>query len=115
MTGKTVQCILFALAICQFPAATPAAAGEDQITKGLEFARENCRFCHVIGPENPYGGIGSTPSFYIFAENWERYEERLATFYVRNPHPSRLKQPALADHENLMTYIKQLKRPAKTE
>ncbi len=111
MTGKIIRCILFALAL----GAGPAAAQEGNVAEGLEFARKVCRLCHVIGPENRYGGIGSTPSFYIFAEKWELYEERLATFYVRNPHPSQLKQPATEDHENLMAYIKQLKRPAKAE
>lgn len=114
MALKTIQCMILGM-ISLIGSAHITTAEEGDVIKGLEFARKECRFCHVIGPENPYGGIGSTPSFYIFAENWDRYEERLASYYVRNPHPARLKKPLPYDHDNLMAYVKQLKRPKKSD
>lgn len=114
MTGKAGLCILFGLFIA-FGLETTAWAQESSAANGQRFARKECRLCHVIGPENKYGGVGLTPSFYIFAENWERYEERLSSYYVRNPHPAYLKKPSPQDHDNLMAYVKQLKRPKKTD
>lgn len=48
---------------------------------------KNCGRCHVIGPKNRMGGVGSTPSFALmrtFAD-WQR---RFETFFTLRPHPS---------------------------
>lgn len=67
------------LAAWQAEAAGDAAAGR-------KLAIEKCALCHVIGDHNPYGGINSTPSFWIFARKPEVYTERLRTFDQRRPH-----------------------------
>ena len=79
--------------------------------EGLKFARENCKFCHVIGDGDRYSGISSTPSFYIFSEKWGRYEERLRSFHTRLPHPSRGFDPTGVQIDDLVAYVSQLKRP----
>jgi mono/diheme cytochrome c family protein len=33
------------------------------VERGLKVVREHCTRCHVVPGINPYGGIGSTPSF----------------------------------------------------
>ena len=65
-------------------AAETRAAGD--AAAGLKIAIERCARCHVIGDHNPYGGINSTPSFWIFARKPEVYTERLRTFDQRRPH-----------------------------
>ena len=66
-------------------AAGPAEAAGDGAA-GRKLAIEKCALCHVIGDHNPYGGINSTPSFWIFARKPEVYTERLRTFDQRRPH-----------------------------
>jgi mono/diheme cytochrome c family protein len=46
-------------------AAGPRAEGNPQ--KGREVSVTHCARCHVVGDHNPYGGIGSTPSFQLLA------------------------------------------------
>lgn len=55
--------------------------------KGEELSLRLCGRCHVVGSKNRLAGIGSTPSFALLKTlpNWE---DRFATFYVLNPHPS---------------------------
>ncbi len=75
----------FALALCLQLAAWQARAAGDAAA-GRKIAIERCARCHVIGDYNPYGGINSTPSFWIFARKPEVYTERLRTFDQRRPH-----------------------------
>ena len=75
--------ILAALAL-QLAAWQAQAAGDAAV--GRKIAIEKCALCHVIGDHNPYGGINSTPSFWIFARKPEVYTERLRTFDQRRPH-----------------------------
>ncbi len=71
----------------------PAAAGDAE--KGLRIAIDHCARCHVIADHNPYGGIGSTPSFRIMARR-DDYLERFQTFFERRPHPVFVRMPGVA-------------------
>lgn len=87
------------------------ARAEGDAVKGKENAIKWCARCHVIGDHNVYGGINSTPSFYIMSEKPESYRERVLTFQQRRPHLSMkfdLKDP---DVENILAYILTLERP----
>lgn len=59
---------------------------------GRMVARQHCARCHVIGDFNPYGGIGSTPSFQLLARRSD-WLERFQTFYERRPHPVFVRVP----------------------
>ncbi|MEZ7813833.1 MAG: hypothetical protein QMB16_09200 [Paracoccaceae bacterium] len=54
---------------------------------GAALAKQHCGRCHRVGLSRSEFGIGSTPSFGALRalEDWE---ERMMTFYVRNPHPA---------------------------
>ncbi len=97
------------LAVLLCPPTIALANGDRE--KGQKIAREQCKFCHVIGDGDKYSGISSTPSFYIFAEKWERYEERLRSFHTRLPHPARGFDPTADEIDNLVAYISKLERP----
>ena len=57
------------------------------IEKGQEIVRQHCTRCHVVPNMNPYGGIGSTPSF--AALKWlSDWEHRFEVFYTLPPHPA---------------------------
>ncbi len=62
--------------------AIPGAAGP-----GERLALVHCGRCHVVGPANRMGGIGSSPSFAALRAipGWE---EKFAAFWTANPHPS---------------------------
>ena len=48
--------------------AVPASAhGDGNAARGKTVAERHCARCHVVGDFNPYGGIGSTPSFQLLA------------------------------------------------
>ena len=64
-----------------------AALAEGSATKGKAFSEQNCARCHVVSEETRYGGIGSTPSFFLLAGLGDS-EERFLTFYERRPHPA---------------------------
>ncbi len=56
--------------------AAPARADGDP-EAGHKMSLEHCARCHVIGDFNPFGGIGSTPSFQLLAKrsDWlERFQ-----------------------------------------
>ena len=57
------------------------------VDRGREIVRQHCTRCHVVPDMNPYGGIGSTPSFSAmkWLEDWAR---RFEIFYILPPHPS---------------------------
>jgi len=79
--------------------------------RGRDLAIENCAQCHVIGDHNPYGGVNNSPSFYVFAERPEVYEERLRTFDQRRPHLSRDMRVSPRDIADIIAYVKTLERP----
>ncbi len=72
--------------------APAAAAGDTE--KGREIAINHCARCHVIADYNPYGGIGSTPSFRFMAAR-DDYLERFQTFFSRPPHPVFVRVPGV--------------------
>ena len=57
------------------------------IIVGETLSYTNCGRCHVIGPKNRMGGVGSTPSFALMRTfpDWQR---RFETFFTLRPHPS---------------------------
>ena len=63
------------------------ASADEIIEKGREVVRQHCTRCHVVPNMNPYGGIGSTPSF--AALKWlSDWEHRFEVFYALPPHPA---------------------------
>ena len=63
------------------------ASADEIIEKGREVVRQHCARCHVVPNMNPYGGIGSTPSF--AALKWlSDWEHRFEVFYTLPPHPA---------------------------
>ena len=73
---------------------TSAAQAEGEAAKGREIAVTHCARCHVIPDHDPYGGIGSTPSFRLLARR-DDYLERLQSFYARLPHPVFVRVPGV--------------------
>lgn len=71
--------------------AEPVRADGDP-AKGRQIAVDHCSRCHVVPDYNPYGGIGSTPSFRLLSQ-FEDYLERFRTFYARPPHPVFVRVP----------------------
>ena len=100
----------FALALGVLALAGPARAGGDP-EAGEKLAMKLCLQCHVIGAQNPYGGVNNSPSFYIFAERPQVYMERLQSFYERRPHKGRNMDATVAEIDDLMAYVRTLKRP----
>jgi mono/diheme cytochrome c family protein len=72
------------------PLSTPRAQGD--AAAGRKLAVLHCARCHVVGDHNPYGGIGSTPSFQLLARRAD-YLERFQTFFERRPHPVYVRVP----------------------
>jgi hypothetical protein len=69
-------------------------------------AIKHCSRCHVIGDHNPYGGIGSTPSFQLLAKR-EDYLERFQTFYERRPHPVYVRVPGVPKWTELPSHVEE--------
>ena len=102
---------LLALAAgAMLPSLALAAGDRDE---GLRLAERYCQGCHVIGAANRLGGIGSTPSFFLMAENFENYRQRLWSLKLRRPHKAldRLTPLEPADIEHILAYISELERP----
>ncbi len=53
--------------------------------RGYELARRHCMRCHVVDEQNPFAGIGSTPSFAAM-RSFEDWEDTFAAFWAANPH-----------------------------
>ncbi len=77
---------LYAPAAGTETAAAGLAVTGDTIA-GARLALVHCGRCHVVGPKNRMGGIGSTPSFAMLRtlDDWER---RFRAFFTLNPHPA---------------------------
>lgn len=91
------------LAVCLAPA--PARAEGDS-NAGRTVAQQHCARCHVIGDFNPYGGIGSTPSFQLLAKR-DDWLERFQTFYERRPHPVFVRVPDVPRWTKLPSHVKE--------
>ena len=84
------------------PAAAPRAAGD--VAAGRKLAIQHCARCHVVGDHNPYGGIGSTPSFQWLVKRAD-YLERFATFFERRPHPVYVRVPGTERPTDLPSFV----------
>lgn len=66
-----------------------APAGSQSLAEaGRRIAEEHCSRCHVVDPDDPFAGIGSTPSFRLLVTAFPDWRERFETFYGRRPHPA---------------------------
>ena len=84
------------------PAGAPLAAGD--AAAGRKLALQHCARCHVVGDHNPYGGIGSTPSFQWLAKRAD-YLERFSTFFERRPHPVYVRVPGTERLTDLPSFV----------
>ena len=76
------------------------ASANDIIEKGREVVRQHCTRCHVVPNMNPYGGIGSTPSF--AALKWlSDWEQRFEVFYTLPPHPALVSIQGISEERSL--------------
>lgn len=87
----TFTCVLIAGAV--------TARAESSIERGKSLVRQHCSRCHVIPGLNPYGGIGSTPSFSAmkWLDDWRR---RFEIFYILPPHPALVRIDGVSDPRN---------------
>ena len=87
----------------------PSANASPSVERGREVVRQHCTRCHVIPGINPYGGIGSTPSFSAmkWLDDWAR---RFEIFYQLPPHPSlvRIDGVSEARSESLPAFSKEI-------
>lgn len=65
--------------------ATPAFADSAKMTDGQKSAIVNCGRCHVVPGGNPFGSIGSTPSFAVM-RNYPNWRARFEAFHTEPPH-----------------------------
>lgn len=80
-------CIVFGIMYLVMAITPQNANADDAVAKGREIVRQHCTRCHVVPNMNPYGGIGSTPSF--TALKWlSDWEHRFEVFYTLPPHPA---------------------------
>ena len=75
---------------------------------GRKMSLKHCARCHVIGDFNPFGGIGSTPSFQLLARRGD-WLERFQTFYERRPHPVFVRVPDVARWTELPSHVKEFR------
>ena len=87
--------------------AAPARADGDR-EAGRRMSLEHCARCHVIGDFNPFGGIGSTPSFQLLAKR-DDWLERFQTFYERRPHPVFVRVPDVPRWTKLPSHVKEFR------
>ncbi len=84
------------------------AAGSADVGRGV--ADKWCARCHVVGPQNPYGSIEMTPSFFIFARKPGTYPPaRIRSFSERPPHPQFEFKVSEREMDDLIAYIATLK------
>ena len=72
------------------------AAPAGDLARGEKLSFRHCGRCHVIGPRNRMGGLGSTPSFAVL-KTLSDWELRFRGFYQLNPHPSFTQIPDVTD------------------
>lgn len=84
----------------------PSAGAQGNIAAGRELSIKHCSRCHVVGDHNPFGGIGSTPSFAWMTELPD-YAERLRTFYARRPHPTFARVPGYPKWSNAPASVRE--------
>ncbi len=84
----------------------PDLRAEGDSGKGRSIAIKYCARCHVVGDHNPYGGIGSTPSFQLLAKRQD-YLERFQTFYERRPHPVYVRVPGVPKWTELPSFVEE--------
>ena len=88
-----------------------AATAQEDPESGLKLAIKWCSKCHVIGKYNhPYGGINSTPSFFIMAERPEVYMQKVLTVLDRRPHASLDFDLKPRDLQDIKAYVAGVKR-----
>ncbi|HYZ25573.1 MAG TPA: hypothetical protein VE597_01565 [Geminicoccaceae bacterium] len=58
---------------------------EGDVEAGREVALTVCARCHVVGAEKSYGGIDSTPTFFLMSEKLDNYRQRVLTLKARRP------------------------------
>ena len=66
---------------------SPSSAMAIEFLPGEKLVYIKCGRCHVIGPSNRMGGIGSTPKFTVM-RNWANWEDKMRAFYALAPHPA---------------------------
>ena len=96
--------------LAALPLLSGPAWAEGDSAAGEEAAIKWCARCHVIGSYNKYGGINSTPSFWIMAEKPQTYSAKLLTFQERRPHRALEFDVTQDDVENIHAYVATLKR-----
>jgi mono/diheme cytochrome c family protein len=88
------------------------ALAEGDAEEGRKVAQTWCARCHVVGTEKPYGGIDSTPTFFLMSEKLDEYRQRVLTLKGRRPHKVLgLDEVSNDDLESLVAYIGTLERP----
>lgn len=85
--SKAISVVFFSMA-CLETFICHAEENSTLIRKGEDIAVLHCARCHVVGSQNPFGGISSTPSFSLLINGLEDGEERFQSFHNRLPHPS---------------------------
>lgn len=63
----------------------PALAEDAAMTAGQKATIFHCGRCHVVPGGNPFGSIGSTPSFAVM-RNYPDWKDRFEAFYTEPPH-----------------------------
>lgn len=89
---------------------TQKGIADDIVLKGREIVRQHCTRCHVVPDMNPYGGIGSTPSF--AAMKWlDDWEQRFEVFYTLPPHPALVNIVGVSEErsESLPVFVSEIK------
>ncbi|MGO1118638.1 hypothetical protein ACTL6U_08035 [Rhodovibrionaceae bacterium A322] len=93
--------------------------------RGQDISVTHCTRCHVVEDFNPYGGIGSSPSFKLLLSLGD-WLERFETFFERQPHPVVVRMEGVSpwteipsnvatfemtadDLDDLVSYVTQLK------
>ena len=112
MTALRLPSVLLCL-LCLAAIVPDPARAEGDAVAGKKKAIEVCSRCHVIGDHNPYGGINSTPSFWIMQEKPQVYDDKLLSVTNRRPHIGigLDQEVTLKDLEDILSYVHTLKRP----
>ncbi len=96
------------LALATTTAAVIGAGAENGPDAGRKISERHCSRCHVVGDFNPYGGIGSTPSFRLLAKRSD-WLERFQTFFQRRPHPVFVRVPGVPPWTKLPAYVEEFR------